>query len=269
MNRHLVLISNPGNPIVGNYIKTTQDAIDRWEAFFRSPIGGYWQEGEISTFGEGKPIDAGSLKRMVAQDAVRCDYSIIVFCGHGCCAADGQDAIQLPIPDVNNNNLLPVDALLGEGAPSIRRTVILDACRSLIPYTSSQLSEQKDYPSIYAIDGFQCKEYYDRLVMQAPPHVEILYSTSEHHKAYGTKTGSQYADAMSNIVGLYYPVWKGKALYDKRGQFSYSMRELQMDLISDLESRNAQTPEYRVLRKTGVSFPFVAMRLPNDRNLND
>jgi len=53
INRHLILISNPSNPNDENYVKTTEEAIDRWEAFFRSPIGGYWKDREITRFGEG------------------------------------------------------------------------------------------------------------------------------------------------------------------------------------------------------------------------
>ena len=53
INRHLILISNPGNPNDENYVKTIEEAIDRWEAFFRSPIGGYWKDREITRFGEG------------------------------------------------------------------------------------------------------------------------------------------------------------------------------------------------------------------------
>ena len=33
INRHLILISNPSNPNDENYVKTTEEAIDRWEAF--------------------------------------------------------------------------------------------------------------------------------------------------------------------------------------------------------------------------------------------
>ena len=53
INRHLILISDPGNPNDENYVKTTEEEIDRWEAFFRSPIGGYWKDREITRFGEG------------------------------------------------------------------------------------------------------------------------------------------------------------------------------------------------------------------------
>jgi hypothetical protein len=268
INRHLILISNPGNPNDENYVKTTEEAIDRWEAFFRSPIGGNWKDDEITRFGEGNTIDPKRLKRMmIPLNTVQCQYSIIVFCGHGCCTADEEDAIQLPIPTDGNNNLLPVEDLLGSGLSFVRRTVILDACRSLVPYTSKQLFEERQFSSIYKIDGTECGKYYDSLIMQAQPHVEILYSTEKHQKAYGSKEGSRYADAMSNIVRIKSLYWKACAIMDPYGHYSYSMCDLQKDLTSDLVSKNIQTPEYKILGKTDTLFPFVAMHLPTERTL--
>lgn len=268
MNRQLVLISNPGNPNDGNCVKATEDAIDRWERFFRSPIGGYWQDGEILRYGENKPIDTDAFRRLlVPLNTVQCDYSVIVFCGHGACTIDGKDAIQLPLPSQSNNNLLPVDELITPGIPSVRRTVILDACRSLIPYTSAQLFEKRVYSSVYNIDGIECRKYYNSQIMQASPHVEVLYSTSEHQKAYGSMTGSQYADAMSELVRMRTVQWKALAIINRYGQYSYSMCDLQKDLITDLVRKNIQTPEYRIVGTGDASFPFAAMHLPTDRTL--
>ena len=175
MNRQLILISNPGNPNDSNYVKVTEDAINRWEAFFRSPVGGYWRDSEMIRFGEKQPIDTDSFRRFLAPfNTIQCDYSVIVFCGHGACTIDEKDAIQLPIPTPFNNNLLAVDELITPGIPSVRRTVILDACRSLIPYTSAQLFEQRVYSSVYTIDGIECSKYYNSQVMQASPHIEVL-----------------------------------------------------------------------------------------------
>lgn len=268
INRNLILISNPGNPNDKNYVKTTEEAIGRWETFFRSPIGGNWKSEEITRFGEGNTIEPERLKRLIIPlNTVQCQYSMIVFCGHGCCTADDEDAIQLPIPTKDNNNLMPVEDLLGNGLPFVRRTVILDACRSLIPYTSTQLFEKKQYSSIYTIDGVECGKYYDSLIMQAQPHVEILYSTEKHHKAYGSEEGSQYADAMSNIVRMKSLYWKACAINDPYGHYCYSMWDLQKDLTSDLVSKNIQTPEYRIVGETDSQFPFVAMHLPTERTL--
>lgn len=268
MNRHLLLISNPGNPQDENYSPATKDALDRWEVFFRSPIGGYWQDEEITRFGEERSIDPDSLRRlMIPLNTVQCQYSIIVFCGHGCCTTDGKEAIQLPIPDAKNHQLLPTDELLAVGLSHVRRTVILDACRSLIPFSSSQLFEQRQYSSIYSIDGDECRKYYDYLIMQASPHVEILYSTSDHHKAYGTLNGSLYADTMSNLVRQKVSIWKVHAINDPNGFFCYTMRDLHNDLTSALAVNNIQKPDYEVRGRASASFPFAAMHLPTDRTI--
>lgn len=268
MNRHLVLISNPGNPDDLNYVGTTENAVDRLEQFFRSPIGGYWRDDEITRFGVNRLVSANEFKRMMmALDTSQCDYSIIVFCGHGCCTVDEKDAIQLPIPNATNNNLLPVEELLGNGAQHIRRTIILDCCRSLVPFTSNQLFETRYYSSIYSIDGIECGNYYDSIIMQAEPHIEILYSTSEHQKAFGSINGSQYADAMSNLVRLKSQLWKASAINNRSGHFYYPMCDLQKDLITNLVGINIQIPEYKIVGKTNSSFPFVAMHLPTDRSI--
>ena len=52
--------------------------------------------------------------------------------------------------------------------------------------------------------------------------------------------------AMSNIVRREFIHWKSLAINDKNGAYSYSMCDLQLDLTSDLVSRNVQTPEYQI-----------------------
>ena len=267
MNRHIILISNPGNSQDSNYIQSTEVAINKWKEFFKSPIGGYWQDEEITRFGENNTLDSEKLKRMlsVVLDTHQCDYSIIVFCGHGGCTVDGKDAIQLPLPTKLYPNLFPVEKLIGN--VNTRRTLILDACRSLIPITSQKLFEQKQYSEINLIDGNNCRKYYDSLVMESQPHTEILYSTSLHYKAYATQNGSAYSETMSNIVNQKTLLWKKLALMDKCGQFAYSMYELQKDLISELVKMNIQIPDYKIEGKMNSSFPFVAMHLPKTRIL--
>lgn len=98
--------------------------------------------------------------------------------------------------------------------------------------------------------------------MQSSPHVEVLYSTSEHEKAYGSVSGSQYADVMSNLVRTRLLYWKALAIQDRYGQFCYSMCELQKDLTTELVKRNIQVPEYRIIGTAEASFPFVALHLP-------
>ena len=81
MNRQLILISNPGNPNDRNYAPSTGLALDRWQLFFQSPIGGFWKDNEIRRFDEQHPLDSEQFQGMISMvlDSVQCDYSIIVY----------------------------------------------------------------------------------------------------------------------------------------------------------------------------------------------
>lgn len=267
MNRQLILISNPGNPNDTNYAPSTEDVIKRWRDFFQSPIGGYWQDGEIETYGEQRPLCSDELRRMieVVLDTVQCDYSVIVFCGHGGSTIDGKDAIQLPVPSQGDDRLFPVENLLGLYGANVRRTVIIDACRSLIPLTSQQLFEQKQYSEVYRIDGVECGKFYNSLIMEANPHVELLQSTNLHNHAYGTATGSLYADTVSSLVNRESINWKRLALMNNYGQFDFSMLQMYESVHAALAPQGRQIPEHHSNVREFVSFPFVAMHLPTDR----
>lgn len=74
--------------------------------FLQESIDGYWRDDEIIRFGERQPIDTESFKRLlIPLNTVQCDYSVIVFCGHGACSTNGVVAVQLLIPSRVNSNL--------------------------------------------------------------------------------------------------------------------------------------------------------------------
>lgn len=270
MNRQLILISNPGNPNANNYAPETFLAIERWKSFFQSPIGGYWQDEEISIYDEHHPISSDEFSRIVmVLDTVQCDYSVIVFCGHGCSTLDQRDAIQLPIPTDEDNKLFPVDDLKGMNGANIRRTLILDACRSIVPFTSQQLFEQRQYSEIYIIDGIECRKYYNSLIMDANPHVELLQSTNLHQRAYGSATGSVYADTVLSYVNQNSINWKRRALMNPYGQFCFSMGQIHNEIYGNMIQQGRQIPEYNCSNHNSASFPFAAMHLPNERNIHN
>jgi hypothetical protein len=272
IRRQLLLISNPGLSSDKTYAPQTRDVIDRWESYFRSPIGGCWGDGEIMRLGEDCPISASRMDVLMSQLNLPefCEYSIIVFCGHGGCTTDGFDAIQLPVPSVDTN-LYPVIKLIGDDlAPEIRaqirRTVILDACRSAIGLTYAQLFEQRMYSEICTIDGIACRDYYNELIMGVKPHIELLQSTKQGAYAYGTLDGSCYGDTVSKIIRTQSELWKIRALNDSSGHYYYSMHELHDNIAASPELKNIQEPQYNST-DLQENYPFCALHLPNTRTI--
>ena len=261
IKRQLILISNPGNPDCFNYVKTTEKAIDRWQDFFMNPIGGFWQQDEILRFGESKKLAANELRRMIvaALNTGQFDYSLIVFCGHGGTTNDNVGSIQLPIPTEHDNNCISIQDLLGAGYEKVRRTIILDSCRTEMQISSDRLFEGKEYQQIKRIDGLTCSEYYNKLIMETPPHVEILYSTSPKQPASSSPSGSAYTDTMCSIVKRDANSWKMKAIMND-GCYKYSMSDLHRELLKDL-TITRQNPDYETFGPGTISFPFAALSL--------
>lgn len=262
IQRQLVLISNPGIQGDEHYAPQAQDVINRWENFFMSPIGGRWEEGEIVRINEQQPIGARRMDALMSQlDLDTCDYSVIVFCGHGLRTEDDKDSIQLPIPSQGNLNAYSVESLMGlskyisQIPPHIRRTIILDACRRIQPITAKNLFEQREYAGGIELDGKMCSGHYNEVIMRQEPHVELLQSTREGDYAFTSPTGSVYGDAVMQYIGSQSTIWEAEALTNRLGKYHVTMRQMQNDVSKMI---TGQTPQYWSSKPETEGYPFAA-----------
>lgn len=267
--RKLILISNPGSVEEGNHQPVTEIVINRYAGFFRSNIGGKWndEDHEIELYGENRELTVERMDEIMEElDCPECTYSMIVFCGHGTEAGNGEDGIQLPRNNHAVLNCYRVSRLLSLYEPDevrrrIKRTVIIDACRAIQPITPAQLFEGGLQREIALIDGTRCKNYYNWLIEQEYPHVELLQSTSPNRPAYPTPTGSEYADQVFNLIFSHARVWRARAIQNiQNGLFDFSMKDLH-DFVTDGIARTTQRqiPQYSVAGRLRNGFPFVAI----------
>ena len=262
IKRQLVLITDPGIPGDEYYAKQTQDVIDRWETFFMSPIGGFWQEREIIRINEQNPIGPGRMDVLMSQlDLARCDYTMIVFCGHGLRTQDHKDSIQLPIPSLDNFNVYPVERLMGISHTTtqipahIRRTIILDACRKIQPITAEALFEQREFSGGMELDGEMCRDHYNEIIMRQEPHVELLQSTREDDYAYISEKGSVYGDAVMRYIRSQTEIWGAQAMTDREGKYFVKMQQMQSEVSDRIEG---QRPQYWNSKPEAEGYPFAA-----------
>ena len=262
IRRQLVLITDPGIPGDRLYAKHAQDVINRWEAFFKSPIGGFWQENEIIRINEQNPTGPGGMEVFMSQlDLDNCDYSVIVFCGHGLRTEDGKDGIQLPIPSQENLNVFPVERLIGITKYAthipvhIRRTIILDACRRILPITANAIFEQREFSGGMELDGEMCRNHYNEIIMRQEPHVELLQSTRAGDYAYTSKEGSVYGDAVMRYIRNQTEIWGAKALTDREGKYDVKMQQMQNEVSALIEG---QRPTYWNSKPETGGYPFAA-----------
>lgn len=267
--RRLILISNPGREAEGNYQPTTASVIDRFENFFKSNIGGKWENREIDKYGENRPLNVDEMHNIMAElDSQSCEYSMIVFCGHGGAAGNGEDGIQLPrTVDVQTPNCFPISRLISQNEANdvrhrIKRTVILDACRTIIPVTPQQLFEGDIARQVLKLDGDLCRQRYNEIIAQNMPHVELLQSTSPNAPAHATRMGSEYADQVFRIVNEQTSLWHSRAIINNH--FVYSMRNLHNDVLTNIaNTTRRQIPQFRIIGDESIGFPFAAICSPH------
>lgn len=267
--RKLILISNPGSVEEGNYQPVTESVINRYVAFFRSNIGGKWsdEEQEIEQYGENHELTIAHMDEIMEElDSSECTYSMIVFCGHGAEADNGEDGIQLPRINHANLNCYRVSRLLSLHEPDevrrrIKRTVIIDACREILPIPPVQLFEGELQTEIALMDGTRCKSHYNWLIDQDYPHVELLQSTSPDKPAYPTLSGSEYADQVFKLIHNYARAWRAFAIQNiQNGLFEFSMRNLHDYVtIGIARTSQRQIPQYTVVGSIRHGFPFAAI----------
>lgn len=267
--RRLILISNPGREAEGNYQFTTEQVIDRFENYFRSNIGGRWEDGEISKFGEHSPLNVHDMHCIMNElDSPDCEYSMVVFCGHGGAAANGEESIQLPrAVDVRTPNCFPVSRLISQNEADdvrrrIRRTVILDACRTIIRVAPQQLFEGNMMMQVLLMDGNLCRQHYNNIIAQNIPHVELLQSTSFGAPAYAVPAGSEYANQVFRIINEQTSLWRSRAIIDRC--FAYSMRNLHDNVSTNIaNTTRRQTPQFTIIGDGSHGFPFATICLPH------
>ncbi len=265
MNRKLLLIGNPGVQDV-NYSPSVGLVLQRYKDFFKSEVGGYWSESEIieETSGFDKNSEVTWLALQLNELNQKTDYSVIVFVGHGG-AYLGNDYLQL-----SQGEPIPISCLMAPKGKEwqIKRTIIVDACRSLMGATpQSLILESRAFSGEGGLMGGYCRDYYNSLIDNCEPHVELLQSTKygDYARINPDHTGTAFSDAFFDTLDIQVPLWNQMALNDRCGQLSKGITDLLTDVQVGMVAYN-QVPEYSRFGGDG-EFPVYAVWRAVDRRL--
>lgn len=265
MKRKLLLLCNPGTPQI-NYVQHVSEVLNRYKAFFQSAVGGYWRQDDFLDEIDEMPAGLDSkaqvtwLATQLADYANNYDYSFIVFVGHGA-SCPAADIIQL-----SGGELISVQDLCKDITrdKSIKRTVIIDACRTAIGAQSHELlTEGRAFSGDGQIEGDWCMEYYNELVNTSNPHVELIQSTQHNCYAYVTHSGTVFSDSFFDVMRANTPQWNAHAMGFNNGRYYKSCKEI-FDLIEKYMVATGQKPQYSRYGGTGY-FPLYAVWRGVDR----
>ena len=166
MNRKVIIIGSPGFSTIKGFLPGVEKDVANYYRFFKSPTGGAWDENEITTVVN--PY-ANSLKAYLGN--IECDYSIVVFSGHGAYFRRNQTTyLQAnPYESISVNDLTTK-------AP--KQLIIVDACRSFVESgLSGFLGEQlKSFSS--RLSRAEAKRIYNSHLMKCEDGIIVCYSCS-------------------------------------------------------------------------------------------
>lgn len=157
--------------------------------FLKSRLGGEWLQEEIESLNN----PTVSLVEDAINNLSNCDYTFIVFSGHGCVNTRHQNLQYAELSD----DLISV-LKLKTGAP--RQTVIFDSCRGFENFFSSELIKSMNENLKMFSAKPSTRRLFDQAVLQAEEGWSILYAARENQSAGDSEEGGYYILSLLEVA---------------------------------------------------------------------
>ena len=256
LTKKVLLIGNPGKEGDKNYAPQVYDVLDQYKSFFISPVGGSFALDDILEL-KGCLCSANeeSCLSSFIMELDQVNYSIIVFVGHGR-DNNRSDEIQLSF-----GSFWPVGSFFMSKNPQmLKRTIIIDACRIEAKIQAPViLNESFDYRAQGFFNRYDCKNYYDELIENTEPHIDLIQSTQKGCPAFTTGKGTVFNDNLFNQIGKQIQKWNVKLVngnphFQDKINFKDEVDELKGTMIGA-----NQIPEFIAIGGSG-SFPLMCCK---------
>jgi hypothetical protein len=259
MKRKILLITNPGEVGSEHYDKGVYVDIENYKSYFMAPYGGYWSESEEILHLD-KPTKSCVDKELLELSS--CDFSIIIFCGHGYYSS------------CSDSNILELD--LNERIDSLdlrkyadKRIIILDSCREVHPeYLTDNVIRKSQFFSesltaLRKLDSESCKRYYNKSIADCSEQLIVSYASGIGEVASGNSSkGGYYSSSLLKVARN----WIDETIdsVDLASEFqSRSFPKFHQDSIPLVEklSANKQNPQIDKPRLPSTSkyLPFAIL----------
>jgi hypothetical protein len=263
-NRKLLLLCNPGIPGV-NYVSCVPDVLKRYKEYFKSAVGGAWTDGQFGEIieepqGMGDQQEVNWLTEKLGEINKDADYAMIMFVGHGDAYLE-QDWIQLSQGGfVSISEFLPL-----QGEENFkRRTVIVDACRSLRGGNQQQLIlEQRVFSGNEILNRQSCREAYNEAIEACEPHTELIQSTCYGQPALVNPngTGTAFSDAFFGMLNNSVPTWINLAQGIRGGGITKTTNQMMPAITMGMQGYS-QVPKLTRVGNGNGNYPIFAVRRP-------
>lgn len=249
MKRIALIISNPGEPNAENYCNGVLVDVENFRSFLISPLGGAWFGSEIHL------LDRPTQQEVNAkiQQANLCDYSLVIFAGHGYFSSVTDSTILEIRPGYEYDSLN-----LRTGAN--KRLIILDCCRKVYPEPclESESRLRVKFAVSKELDPFKCRIYYDEAISKCSNGILVGYGCSiDETSGDGGSKGGYYSSSLIRSCKN----WFDNTDVNLSAHYSFlsfvKAHELAISRVETL-SGGIQNPEIEKPRSQPY-FPFAIM----------
>lgn len=193
MNKKILIISNPGEKDAENYCEGVNVDVREYISFFTSANGGAWNEDEIIILN--KPTVSDLNKALYKLQ--NCEYSIIVFCGHGYYSLHNDSTFLELQTDIEYNS-----SLLRSNTS--KRTIILDCCRKIyndLPSTFDESHVLMNFSNTMTISKSVAREFYESELSKCHNAIILISSCSVDETAGDSSSkGGYYSYSLREVA---------------------------------------------------------------------
>jgi hypothetical protein len=180
MTRKAIMIGSPGPKNSLNYLKGVDTDLHHFADFLKSPLGGSWENHEITELS-----NCPSQNLIELFQSTNTDFLLVYFSGQG------QQNLKETIIAINDKESISISELISLiKAP--KALIIIDCCRKSIKeeYSSFSGPEYLSFNSL--LDQPNTRDRYLQIISESAPGIAIAYSCSVGEMSSETKLGTDY-----------------------------------------------------------------------------
>lgn len=180
MNRKAIVIGAPGNIKHTNYLVGVDIDLKHFINFLKSPLGGSWDEKEITGL-----YNSPSKNLIELFQNTRCDYLLVYFSGHG------NHTMKETMIVINENEAISINQLFSLiNAP--KGLIIVDSCRKEIHEPFSNFTDKEFLSFNFSSSQSNSSYKYKEIISNCDNGISVMYGCSVGELCFETALGGAF-----------------------------------------------------------------------------
>jgi hypothetical protein len=184
MTRKAIMIGSPGSKNSTTYLKGVDADLLHFAGFLKSPIGGSWENHEITEL-----FNCPSQNLMESFQNTNTDFLLVYFSGQG------QQNLKETMVAINDNESISISQLFSI-IQTPKALIIIDTCRQLKDNELSSFSAPESLSFKSLLDQPNTRDRYLQIISECAPGIAIAYSCSVGEMSSETELGGDYTYSM-------------------------------------------------------------------------